>query len=137
MNRESLASNGLVTLPSGHDVTETIEHLKAELDRKGIRLFAQIDHAAEARKVALSLRPTQVLIFGDPRAGTPLMQSEQTVGLDLPLRVLVWEDAGGKIWMAYTELQYLARHYGITDRDKEVEAMSTGLTTLTHAALSR
>ncbi len=137
MTRSDLVSDGLVTFQSAHGVTVTVKCLKAELVGKGLRLFAHIAHAAEAQKVGLSLRPTQVLIFGDPRAGTPLMQSEQTVGLDLPLRVLVWEDAGGKIWMAYTELQYLARHYGITDRDKEVEAMSTGLTTLTHAALSR
>src|SRR5262249_46097046 len=91
----------LVTLPSAHGETETVERLKALLAQKGIEVFAHIDHAAGARKVGLPLRPTQVLIFGNPKAGTPLMQSQQTIGLDLPLRVLVWEDGEGKVWLTY------------------------------------
>ena len=83
---------GLVTLPSAHPAAETVERLKTLLAKKGIQLFAHIDHAAEAKKVGLRLRPTQVLIFGNPQAGTPLMQSQQTTGIDLPLKALVWED---------------------------------------------
>ena len=86
MNPSHLAVDNLVTLPSAHGATETVERLKALLARKGIEVFAHIDHAAAARKVGLTLRPTQVLIFGNPQAGTPLMQGRQTIGLDLPLR---------------------------------------------------
>ncbi len=84
------ADTDLVTLPSAHGATETVARLKAVLAQKGIELFAHIDHAAAAKKVGLPLRPTQVLIFGNPKAGTPLMQGRQTIGLDLPLRALVW-----------------------------------------------
>lgn len=103
MTRSDLVSDGLVTFQSAHGVTVTVKCLKAELVGKGLRLFAHIAHAAEAQKVGLSLRPTQVLIFGDPRAGTPLMQSRQIIGLDLPLRVLIWEDEAGNVWLASTE----------------------------------
>ena len=96
MNRTSAANAGLATLPSAHSAAETVERLKELLAQKGIQLFAHIDHAAEAKKVGLRLRPTQVLIFGNPQAGTPLMQSQQTIGLDLPLRALVWEDEAGR-----------------------------------------
>src|SRR5438552_2034946 len=98
VNQISPADPGLVTLPSAHSAAETVERLKALLTKKGILLFAHIDHAAEAKNVGLHLRPTQVLIFGNPQAGTPLMQSQQTIGLDLPLRALVWEDEAGKVW---------------------------------------
>ena len=90
------ADTDLVTLPSAHDASETVKRFKELLAQKGIEVFAHIDHAAAARTVGLPLRPTQVLIFGNPKAGTPLMQSRQTIGLDLPLRALVWEDGEGR-----------------------------------------
>jgi uncharacterized protein (DUF302 family) len=97
-------------------------------------VFAHVDHAAGAQKVGMSLRPTQVLIFGNPQAGTPLMQSRQTIGLDLPLRVLVWEDAAGKVWLTYRRVEFLAQHHHITDRDEAVKALDAGLSGLARAA---
>jgi uncharacterized protein (DUF302 family) len=128
---------GLVTLPSAHDAAGTVERLKALLAQKGIELFAHVGHAAGARQVGLPLRPTQVLIFGNPKAGTPLMQSRQAVGLDLPLRVLVWEDEEGKTWLTYHRVQNLARRHHISDRDEVVEALDAGLDGLARAAAVR
>ena len=128
------ADADLATLPSAHGVTQTVERLMALLAQKGIEVFAHIDHAAGAEKVGLSLRPTQVLIFGNPRAGTPLMQARQTVGLDLPLRVLVWEDGEGKVWLTYRPVKDLARQHHISDRDETVRALDTGLGALARAA---
>ena len=127
----------LVTLPSAHGVTETVERLKALLAQKGIEVFAHIDHAAGARKVGLPLRPTQVLIFGNPKTGTPLMQSQQTIGLDLPLRVLVWEDGEGKVWLTYRRVEDLARQHQVTDRDEAIKGLDDGLAGLARAATAR
>jgi uncharacterized protein (DUF302 family) len=124
----------LVTLPSAHGVTETVERLKALLAQKGIEVFAHIDHAAGAEKVGLPLRPTQVLIFGNPKAGTPLMQSRQTIGLDLPLRALAWEDEEGKAWLTYRRVADLARQHRVTGRDEAVRALDDGLGALARAA---
>jgi uncharacterized protein (DUF302 family) len=126
----------LVTLPSAHGVKQTVERLKTLLEQKKIQVFAHIDHAAEARKVGLPLRPTQVLIFGNPKAGTPLMQSQQTIGLDLPLRVLVWEDEAGKAWVSYRRVESLARQHHVTGLEEAVKALDDGLAALTRAATS-
>jgi uncharacterized protein (DUF302 family) len=123
----------LVTLASQHSAAETVKRLKALLDQKKIDLFAHIDHAAAAWKVGLSLRPTEVLIFGNPRAGTPLMQTRQTIGLDLPLRVLVWEDENGRTWLAYRRPSLLAKRHGI-DQPETVKALDEGLAALAYAA---
>ena len=131
------ADTGLVTAPSAHDVASTVERLKALLAQKGIELFAHIDHAAGAEKVGLPLRPTQVLIFGSPKAGTPLMQGRQSIGLDLPLRVLVWEDEEGKPWLTYRRVEELARRHHITERDEAVKALDAGLDGLARAAAAR
>ena len=134
MNSGDHAEADLVTLPSAHNVTETIERLKSLLTQKGIELFAHIDHTAGARKAGLSLRPTQVLIFGNPKAGTPLMQSQQTIGLDLPLRVLIWEDEAGKVWLSYRRVADLAQAHHVADRDETVKALDGSLTALANAA---
>jgi uncharacterized protein (DUF302 family) len=97
-------------------------------------VFAHIDHAAGANKVGLPLRPTQVLIFGNPQAGTPLMQGRQTIGLDLPLRALVWEDGEGKVWLTYRRPELLARRHHVADRDEAVKALDDGLAALARAA---
>ncbi len=130
----SLADPDLVTLPSAHGVPETVARLKALLAQKGIEVFAHIDHAAGARAVGLTLRPTQVLIFGNPRAGTPLMQSRQTVGLELPLRALAWEDEEGKAWLTYRRVADLVGQYRVTGRDEAVKALDDGLAALARAA---
>jgi uncharacterized protein (DUF302 family) len=137
MNASDHADADLVTLPSAHGVSETVERLKSLLAQKGIQVFAHIDHATGAQKVGLSLRPTQVLIFGNPQAGTPLMQSQQTIGLDLPLRVLVWEDATGKVWLSYRRVECLAQHHGVLDQAKAVKALDEGLAGLAHAATAK
>ena len=136
MNASDLADANLVTLPSAHGASETVEHLKSLLAQKGIQVFADIDHAAGAMKVGLSLRPTRVLIFGNPQAGTPLMQSRQTIGLDLPLRVLVWEDEAGKVWLTYRRVRELARQHHVTGQDEAVKALEDGLAALARAATS-
>ena len=123
----------LVTLPSAHGANETAERLKSLLAQKGIQVFADIDHAAGAKQVGMPLRPTRALIFGNPKAGTPLMQSRQTIGLDLPLRVLVWEDEAGKVWLTYRRLDVLARRHHISDRDETVKSLDDGLAALTRA----
>jgi uncharacterized protein (DUF302 family) len=133
MNSGDLAETDLVTLPSAHGVSETVGRLKSLLARKGIQVFAHIDHAAAAEEVGLSLRPTQVLIFGNPRAGTPLMQGRQTIGLDLPLRALVWEDGEGKVWLTYRRVEDLARHHHLTGHDEAVKALDDGLAALAGA----
>ena len=134
MNSSDLADADLATLASAHDATQTVERLKALLAQKKIQVFADIDHAAAARNVGLALRPTRVVIFGNPQAGTPLMQSRQTIGLDLPLRVLVWEDAAGKVWLTYRRVEPLARQHHVTGCDETVKALDDGLSALARAA---
>ena len=136
MNPSDIVEADLVTLPSAHSATETVERLKALLSQKKIQVFADIDHAAGAQKVGLTLRPTRLLIFGNPQAGTPLMQSRQTIGLDLPLRVLVWEDEAGKVWLTYHRPEFLAQRHHVLDRDETVKALGAGLAALARAAAS-
>ncbi len=94
------ANNGIISQPSPYSLSEAIDRLAAVLQAKGITIFARIDQQAEAEKVGLSLRPTQLLLFGNPKAGTPLMVAEPTIALDLPLKVLLWEAADGKVWLS-------------------------------------
>jgi uncharacterized protein (DUF302 family) len=125
---------GLVTLASAYNVVETLRRLEALLTERGIHVFARIDHAATAQKVGLPLRPTQVLLFGNPAAGTPLMQSNQTIGIDLPLKALAWEDEAGCTWLSYNRPDYLAQRHGVHDRGQAVQAMTAGLEALARAA---
>ena len=107
-----MVNDGLVTVPSTHDVKETIDRLENDMKSKGMTIFARIDHAAGAKAVGLSLRPTELLIFGNAKAGTPLMQAHQTLGIDLPLKALAWEDATGKVWLSYNDPGWLAARHG-------------------------
>jgi uncharacterized protein (DUF302 family) len=105
-------SNGLIDKPSHHSVEDTVERLEQLLRAKGLSLFALIDHSGEAAKVGLSMRPTRLLIFGSPAAGTPLMLAAPSVAIDLPLKILVWEDPDGRVWVSYNDPAYLqARHH--------------------------
>ena len=106
-------SPGLVSIQSGNSVKVTIDRLEAMLKNKGITVFARIDHAAAAAAVGMPLRPTELLIFGDPRAGTPLMQADQTIGIDLPLKALVWQDDAGAAWLSYNTPALLVRRHGL------------------------
>ena len=128
-------ADGLVTIASSYSVKDTIDRLEAELKAKNITVFARIDHAAGAASVAMALRPTQLLIFGNPKAGTPLMQSNQTIGIDLPLKVLGWQDEAGKVWLSYNDPRWLARRHGLgSETTACVVAMATLLTNLSKAA---
>ncbi len=108
-----MAADGLTTVPSTFGPKETMDRLEAEIRAKGMTVFARIDHAAGAVAVGLPLRPTVLLIFGSAKAGTPLMQAERAVGIDLPLKALVYEDAAGKVWLAYNDPRWIARRHGI------------------------
>ncbi len=119
---------GLITTSSGFPVSETVDRLRAAITARGMTVFAHIDHAANAAKVQMALRPTELLIFGNPRAGTALMQDQQTVGLDLPLRTLVWEDADGAVWVTYDDPHWLATRHGLgADSENAVEAITAAM----------
>ncbi|MEI2580384.1 DUF302 domain-containing protein [Scytonema sp. PRP1] len=109
------ANNGIISQLSPYSVTETIDRLEAILQAKGITIFARIDQQTEAKKVGLSLRPTQLLLFGNPEAGTPLMVAEPTIALDLPLKVVAWEAADGKVWLSYNDPDYLKQRFSLSD----------------------
>ena len=105
--------NGIVNRPSNHSVDQTVEKLKAILQAKGVALFALVDHSGEAGKVGMKMPPTKLLILGNPKAGTPLMLAAPSSAIDLPLKILVWEDGQGKVWISYNSLQYLQKRHGL------------------------
>jgi uncharacterized protein (DUF302 family) len=107
------ANNGIVDKPSNHSVDETVEKLKGILQSKGVTLFATVDHSGEAAKVGMKMRPAKLLIFGSPKAGTPLMLAAPSSAIDLPLKILVWEDGEGKAWVSYNSPAYLQKRHGI------------------------
>jgi len=109
------AGDGLIKRQSPFGVTETLDRLEAAADERGLKVFARIDHAAGAESVGQSLRPTALLIFGNPQAGTPLMQCAQTAGIDLPMKALAWADADGQVWLAYNDPAYLAQRHSAGD----------------------
>jgi uncharacterized protein (DUF302 family) len=106
-------NNGIVNKPSKHSVEQTVEALSNILKSKGVAVFALIDHSGEAEKVGLKMRPTKLLIFGNPKAGTPLMLASPSSAIDLPLKLLVWEDAQSKVWVSYNSPEYLRERHGL------------------------
>lgn len=106
-------NNGLLHLASKHSVDETMSRLKLVLEERGVTIFAQIDHSGEAAKAGLQMRPTRLLIFGNPKTGTPLMQAAPTVAIDLPLKALSWEDAEGKVWLTFNDPAYLQQRHNV------------------------
>ena len=104
---------GIVKIPTHHSVDETVAKLKTVLQSKGVTLFALVDHSGEAEKVGLKMPPTKLLIFGNPKAGTPLMLAAPSVAIDLPLKILVWEDAQGRAWLSYNSPAYLQERHGV------------------------
>lgn len=132
-----MATEGLRTIPSSLGPKETMDRFETEVKAKGMVVFARLDHAGGAAAVGLTLRPTELLIFGNARGGTPLMQSNQTIGIDLPLKALVWEDASGKTWLSYNDPAWLARRHGLgAEADPAVAAMGNALSTAAKAAAS-
>jgi len=120
-----MPGNGMTTIASRYSVKETINRLEATVIAKGMTVFARVDHAAGATAAGLALRPTELIIFGNARGGTPLMQVEQTIGIDLPLKVLAWEDASGKTWLSYNDTTWLAARHGIAGHGVQVAAALT------------
>ncbi len=105
--------NGLIHVGSSRSVADTLKKLQTTLEARGLKLFALVDHSGEAEKAGLKLRPTQLLIFGSPKGGTPVMVAAPTVAIDLPLKALVWEDTEGKVWVSYNSPEYLQQRHGI------------------------
>ena len=133
-----MSDNGLTTIASALSVSETIDRLIAAIAPLGMNVFARIDHAAGAAKVGMPLRPTQLLLFGNPKGGTPLMQDRQTAGIDLPLKALAWEDSGGKVWLSYNEASWIARRHGLGAASAAaVTAIAAGLEKVTKAAATK
>jgi len=119
---------GIVNVASSHSVDQTVERFKSLLESKGVKLFALIDHSGEAEKAGMHMSPTKLLIFGNPKAGTPLMLAAPSIAIDLPLKALIWEDSSGKVWISYNDPDYLkARHElpeGVTQPLAAVQALS-------------
>jgi uncharacterized protein (DUF302 family) len=130
-----MASEGLTTRQSRHGPAETMDRLTAAVKAKGMAVFARVDHAAGAAEAGLSLRPTDLLIFGNARGGTPLMQAVQTIGIDLPLKVLVWQDAAGDTWLSWNDPLWLVRRHNLAAEAEAVAArMATLLDAIAHTA---
>lgn len=113
MGSATASESGVLRIASSHPVADTVARLEGLLKERGVLIFARIDFSGDAGRAGLALRPEQMLIFGNPKAGTPLMQAEPVVGLDLPLKALVFEDAGGKTWIAWNDPQYIVRRHGL------------------------
>jgi uncharacterized protein (DUF302 family) len=111
----SSPENGLIHVASPHSVSETVQRIESILRAKNLTIFAVIDHSGEAEKVGLAMRPTQLIIFGSPKAGTPMMIASPTLAIDLPLKALVWQDADGKVWVSYNDPNYLKHRHNISD----------------------
>jgi len=110
---EEARQTGITNRPSHYSVEQAVEKLKTILQEKGVTLFALIDHSGEAEKVGMKMRPTKLLIFGSPKAGTPLMLAAPSAAIDLPLKILVWEDQDGKAWISYNTPEYLGKRHGL------------------------
>ncbi len=131
------AGNGMITLKSPHSVDQTLDRFEAAVKAKGMTVFTRVDHTAGAKKVDLALRPTKLLIFGNPKIGTLLMQSKQTAAIDLPMKLLAWEDESGQVWIAYNDPAYLVERHAITDRAPVVEKMRKALGNFAAAATAK
>ena len=130
------ADDRIVAKKSPHSVTATLDRLSVALNIQGIAIAARVDHAGAAQRIGQVLKPTQLLIFGNPKLGTPLMQANRRVGLELPMKVLAWEDDGGQVWLAYVKPDILKSEYSISDHDDIFQAMAQALDKLTDAAIA-
>jgi uncharacterized protein (DUF302 family) len=108
-----MSASGIVDIASHHSVNATVERVRDILDARGVRLFALVDHSGEAEKAGMTMRPTKLLIFGSPKAGTPVMVAAPSIAIDLPLKILVWEDADGKVWISYNSADYLRGRHNV------------------------
>jgi uncharacterized protein (DUF302 family) len=111
----STPDNGMVHLSSPYSVAETLKRVKSLLQERGLTIFCRVDHSGEAQKVGLKMHPTQVILFGSPKGGTPVMVAASTIAIDLPLKALIWEDAEGKVWVSYNSPEYLQKRHNVPD----------------------
>ena len=128
------AADGLISIKSSHDVQRTADRLENTLREKGMTVFIRINHAEGAQKVGKKLRPTELVVFGNPKVGTPLMQCSQSVAIDLPQKALIWEDEAGHVWLSYNDPRYLAKRHGITECLNVIKKIEKALSNFAHAA---
>lgn len=118
-----MPDNGMLHLSSSYSVVETLKRVETLLEQKGLTVFCRVDHSGEAEKVGLKMRPTQLLLFGSPKGGTPVMVASPTIAIDLPLKALIWEDAEGKVWVSYNSPEYLQKRHNVpADLVKNISA---------------
>jgi len=128
------ADNGIITVKSSHEVKATADRLENTLKQKGMTVFIRIDHTAGAQKVGQKLRPTELIVFGNPKVGTPLMQCRQSTAIDLPQKALIWEDEEGTVWFSYNDPNYLVERHGITGCAEVVKKIEKALGNFAKAA---
>jgi uncharacterized protein (DUF302 family) len=133
-----MSENGVITIRSNNSVAQTITRLITAVTAKGMTIFAVVDHGDGAAIAGMSLRPTQLVLFGNPKGGTPLMQENQTAGIDLPLKALAWEDADGKVWLSYNDPAWIAQRHGLGAASAAaVNAMTAGLASIAGEATAK
>ena len=130
----SYADNGIISVKSSHEVKATTDRLENVLNQKGMTVFIRINHAEGAQKVGKKLRPTELVIFGNPKVGTPLMQCSQSTAIDLPQKALIWEDEKGQVWLSYNDPNYLVERHGITGCGEVIKKIETALSNFAKAA---
>ena len=130
------AADGLLVLQSPYSAKETMDRLESQVEQRGLNVFARIDHAAGAAKIGKTLRPTEVIIFGNPKGGTPFMECAQSVGIDLPLKALVWEDASFQVWLGYNDPGFLGQRHGVP-QCAVIENLRKALAGIASAAVAR
>jgi len=135
MASAATAAEGLVSVKSPYGVKETLDRFESAAKAKGLNVFLRLDHAAGAQKIGKTLRPTELLIFGNPQGGTPLIECAQSAGIDLPLKVLSWQDAAGQVWLAYNDPRYLATRHGAGDCGPVVANLTKALAGLAQEAV--
>lgn len=130
----AVADNGLISLKSSHNVQATADRLEKTLKIKGMTVFARINHAEAARKVGITLRPTELIIFGNPKVGSPLMQCGQSIAIDLPQKALIWKDEAGQVWVSYNDPKYLAKRHHIKGCNEVIKKIGNALGSFAGAA---
>ena len=128
------ADNGIISVKSSHGVKATADRLENTLKQKGMTVFIRINHAEGAQKVGKKLRPTELVVFGNPKVGTPLMQCSQSTAIDLPQKALIWEDEKGQVWLSYNDPNYLVERHGITGCAEVIKKIEKALSNFAKAA---
>jgi uncharacterized protein (DUF302 family) len=134
LTSQAYADNGIISVKSSHEVKATADRLENTLKQKGMTVFVRINHAQGAQKVGKKLRPTELVVFGNPKVGTPLMQCSQSTAIDLPQKALIWQDDQGQVWLSYNDPNYLVERHGITGCDEVIKKIEKALSNFAKAA---